>query len=108
MATKKAGGSTANGRDSWSKRRGVKRYAGEAVNQGEILIRQKGSWYRTGQNTYTGVDWTIHAGVTGIVAFKKCRKQKFNGSKEFCTVISVVPAPVGSTSEKTKRNVAVA
>ena len=90
MATKKAGGSTENGRDSRSKRRGVKRYAGEKVNAGEILIRQKGSWYRTGPNTYAGSDWTIHAGVDGVVAFKKCKRPKFNGNRDLCTFISVV------------------
>ncbi len=92
MATKKAGGSTQNGRDSWSKRRGVKRYAGEKVNEGEILIRQKGSWYRTGPNTYVGNDWTIHAGTTGVVAYKKCKRLKFNGRRELCTFVSVTPS----------------
>lgn len=94
MATKKAGGSTENGRDSRSKRQGVKRYAGQIVNEGEILIRQKGSWYRTGPNTYVGSDWTIHAGVAGTVAFKKCKREKFNGRKEHCTFISVIPTAV--------------
>ena len=92
MATKKAGGSTENVRDSRSKRRGVKRFAGQVVSEGEILIRQKGSWYRTGPNTYVGTDWTIHAGVSGTVAFKKSKKLKFNGSRELCTFVSVVPA----------------
>lgn len=92
MATKKAGGSTQNGRDSRSKRRGVKRSGGQAVNAGEILIRQKGSWYHTGPNTYVGKDWTIHARVAGIVSFRKCRKEKFNGRREMCTVVSILPA----------------
>ncbi len=100
MATKKAGGSTENGRDSWSKRRGVKRFSGQNVNEGEILIRQKGSWYRTGPNTYVGSDWTIHAARTGTVAFKKCKRLKFNGKRELCTIISVVPTASLSGAQK--------
>ncbi len=92
MATKKAGGSTENGRDSRSKRRGIKRSGGQLVNAGEILARQKGSWYRTGPNTYVGSDWTIHAAIAGRVAFKKCKREKFNGNKEMCTFVSVVAA----------------
>lgn len=89
MAHKKAGGSTSNGRDSYSKRRGVKRHDGEVVNAGEVLIRQKGFWYRPGANTYIGKDWTIHAEVPGKVTFAKKRVLKFNGRREMCTMISV-------------------
>ena len=98
MATKKAGGSTENGRDSWSKRRGVKRSGGQTVNAGEILIRQKGSWYHCGPYTYVAKDWTIHAEVAGVVSFRKCKKEKFNGRSEMCTVISIVPT--GAKVEK--------
>ncbi len=94
MAHKKAGGSTSNGRDSTSKRRGVKRFEGEAVNAGEVLIRQKGYWYRPGTNTYCGKDWTIHASVTGKVEFAKKKIEKFNGRREMATIISVVMAKV--------------
>ncbi len=92
MATKKAGGSTENGRDSRSKRRGIKRSGGQTVRAGEILARQKGTWYRSGPNTYIGSDWTIHAAIAGIVAYKKCKREKFNGRKELCTFVSVVGA----------------
>lgn len=92
MATKKAGGSTENGRDSRSKRRGIKRSGGQAVNAGEILVRQKGSEYRSGPNTYVSKDWTIHARVAGAVSFRKCKKEKFNGRREMCTVVSILPA----------------
>ncbi len=92
MAHKKAGGSTSNGRDSNSKRRGVKRFAGEVVNAGEVLIRQKGYWYRPGDNTYVAKDWTIHAAVAGKVAFSKSRVLKFNRRREMATHISVVAA----------------
>ncbi len=90
MATKKAGGSTQNGRDSISKRLGVKRYGGQIVNAGEVLVRQKGFSYRPGDNTYVGKDWTIHAGIGGTVAFHKSKIKKFNGRREFATTISVM------------------
>ncbi len=89
MATKKAGGSTENGRDSRSKRRGVKRFGGQTVNPGDILIRQKGYWYRPGANTYVGKDWTIHAEIAGKVVFHKAKIKKFNGSRDLETIISV-------------------
>jgi large subunit ribosomal protein L27 len=71
MAHKKAGGSTKNGRDSHSKRLGVKRFGGEAVLAGNILIRQRGTQVRAGSNVGIGVDHTLFAKVTGTVAFKK-------------------------------------
>ncbi len=92
MAHKKAGGSTSNGRDSVAKRRGVKRFGGQRVAAGEVLIRQKGYWYRPGQNTHVGKDWTIHASVEGTVAFSEKRLQKFNGRRERCTFVHVQPA----------------
>ena len=91
MAHKKAGGSTTNGRDSRSKRRGVKRFGGQQVNAGEILIRQKGFWYFPGRNTHVGKDWTIHADVAGVVRFSQKRRLKFNGNRERCTMISIEP-----------------
>lgn len=91
MAHKKAGGSTQNGRDSRAKRRGVKRFGGQVVRSGEVLIRQKGFWYRPGQNTHLGKDWTIHASVSGTVAFSKRQLVKFNGKREGCTVVRVEP-----------------
>lgn len=91
MAHKKAGGSTANGRDSIAKRRGVKRFGGQTVNAGEIIVRQKGFKFRPGTNTHTGKDWTIHADVGGKVAFTKQRLLKFNGRRERCTVVHVEP-----------------
>ncbi len=92
MATKKAGGSTQNGRDSWSKRRGVKRHDGEVVNAGEVLIRQKGFWYRPGDNVYVAKDWTIHAEIPGKVFFLKKRVEKFNGKREMATIVGVKAA----------------
>jgi large subunit ribosomal protein L27 len=92
MAHKKAGGSTQNGRDSVAKRRGVKRFGGQPVAAGEVLIRQKGYWYRPGRNTHVGKDWTIHASVNGVVHFSQKRIPKFNGLKERCTFVHVEPA----------------
>lgn len=91
MAHKKAGGSTQNGRDSIAKRRGVKRFGGQVVSAGEVLIRQKGFWYRPGRNTHVGKDWTIHANVDGIVRFSQRRIRKFNQRRERCTFVHVEP-----------------
>ena len=69
MAHKKAGGSTRNGRDSESKRLGVKRFGGQQVKAGEILVRQRGTRFHAGQNTGLGKDYTIFATVPGRVKF---------------------------------------
>ena len=71
MAHKKGQGSVRNGRDSVSKRLGVKRYGGEVVIAGNILIRQRGSKFVAGQNVGTGRDWTLFALKAGKVAFDK-------------------------------------
>jgi len=71
MAHKKAGGSSRNGRDSNSKRLGVKRYAGQQVNAGSILIRQRGSEFHAGTNVGMGRDYTLFALETGVVKFEK-------------------------------------
>ena len=81
MAHKKAGGSTDNTRDSNPKRRGVKRFGGQAVNAGEVIVRQKGYKFRPGENTHLGKDWTIHANVDGKVVFTRKQITKFNGPK---------------------------
>ena len=70
MAHKKAGGSTRNGRDSESKRLGVKRYGGESVIGGNILIRQRGTRYHAGRNVGTGKDHTLFATAEGKVVFE--------------------------------------
>jgi large subunit ribosomal protein L27 len=71
MAHKKAGGSTKNGRDSHSKRLGVKRFGGEQVLAGNIIVRQRGTQVRAGANVGTGTDHTLFAKVTGKVEFRK-------------------------------------
>ena len=70
MAHKKAGGSTRNGRDSHSKRLGVKKFGGEDVLAGNILIRQRGTVYRPGVNVGIGTDHTLFATAHGVVEFR--------------------------------------
>jgi large subunit ribosomal protein L27 len=70
MAHKKAGGSSRNGRDSESKRLGVKRYGGEQVNAGTIIVRQRGTRIRAGVNVGVGRDHTLYARATGRVNFQ--------------------------------------
>ena len=83
MATKKAGGSSRNGRDSAGRRLGVKKYGGQEVISGNIIVRQRGTKFHPGLNVGIGKDHTIFATKDGKVAFKKTRARTF---------ISVVPA----------------
>jgi large subunit ribosomal protein L27 len=69
MAHKKGQGSTRNGRDSNAQRRGVKRFGGQAVTAGSIIVRQCGTKFRAGANVGTGKDWTLFALVDGQVRF---------------------------------------
>ena len=79
MAHKKAGGSTRNGRDSESKRLGVKRYGGEAVTAGNIIVRQRGTHFHPGVNVGCGKDHTLFAKADGTVQFvtRGPRNRKF-------------------------------
>ena len=70
MAHKKAGGSVRNGRDSKSKRLGVKRFAGQKVNAGTILVRQRGTYIHPGSNVGVGKDYTLFALIDGVVKFE--------------------------------------
>lgn len=70
MAHKKAGGSTRNGRDSQSKRLGVKRFGGQTVLAGNILVRQRGTKFHAGENVGIGKDHTLFAKATGKVVFE--------------------------------------
>lgn len=70
MAHKKAGGSTRNGRDSISKRLGIKRFGGEDVRAGNILVRQRGTRFHPGLNVGCGKDYTLFAKVDGTVVFE--------------------------------------
>lgn len=90
MAHTKSGGSTKNGRDSISKRLGVKRQNGQAVNVGEILIRQRGTKYVPGKNVSRAGDDTLYSLKQGIVQFIQKKKIRFDGNHRYITVISVV------------------
>ncbi len=76
MAHKKGGGSSRNGRDSQSKRLGVKRYAGQRVNAGTILVRQRGTRIHPGNNVGVGKDFTLFALINGTVKFEPTRKNR--------------------------------
>lgn len=86
MAHKKAGGSTRNGRDSHSKRLGVKRYGSEAVKAGNILVRQRGTRFHPGVNVGCGKDHTLFAKADGVVAYQR------KGPKQR-TFVSVLAQP---------------
>ncbi|OGV95486.1 MAG: 50S ribosomal protein L27 [Nitrospinae bacterium RIFCSPLOWO2_02_FULL_39_110] len=76
MAHKKGQGSTSNGRDSIGKRLGVKKFGGEIVSAGSIIIRQRGTRFYPGQNVGMGGDHTLFAKVDGVVKFERKRREK--------------------------------
>jgi large subunit ribosomal protein L27 len=76
MAHKKAGGSSRNGRDSAGQRMGVKRFSGERVQAGNILVRQKGTRIFPGENVGMGRDYTLFARVEGVVKYEKSGRDK--------------------------------
>ena len=92
MAHKKAAGSVKNLKDSQPKYRGVKVFWGQPVVAGNIIIRQNGSKYECGKNTYEAADFSILAAIDWVVAFKKKNFKKFNGRTYLKTVVEVVPA----------------
>jgi len=94
MAHKKGAGSSDNGRDSKSKRLGVKMYGGQTAIAGNILVRQRGTRFHPGENVYMGRDHTLHARIDGIVTFKRARNDR--------NYVSIVPkelleSPVAET-----------
>jgi large subunit ribosomal protein L27 len=91
MAHKKSGGSSRNGRDSESKRLGVKKYGGERVLAGNILVRQRGTEYHPGDNVGIGRDHTLFALIEGHVKFTKKRNER--------RFISVLPATLAQAAE---------
>ena len=84
MAHKKAGGSSRNGRDSESKRLGVKKFGGEVVVPGNIIVRQRGTKFHAGDNVGCGKDFTLYAKVPGKVEFKV----KGRHNRTFVSVVS--------------------
>ncbi|MCL5016425.1 MAG: 50S ribosomal protein L27 [Patescibacteria group bacterium] len=89
MAHTKAGGSTKLGRDSESKRLGVKISDGQKVNAGQIIIRQRGSKYSAGGNVRRGGDDTLYAALNGKVKFSAKSKTRFDGTRKKMVVVSV-------------------
>lgn len=87
MAHKKAAGSSRNGRDSHGQRRGVKRYGGQQVLAGNILVRQVGTSVHPGKNVGVGRDWTLFALIDGVVTF-----EKYTRNRKVKTRVHVLPA----------------
>jgi large subunit ribosomal protein L27 len=92
MSTKKSGGSTSLGRDSASKRLGVKLYGGEAAQPGAIIIRQRGTKYNPGLNVKRGTDDTLFATAHGKVKFSTKKIIGFNNKLKEINVVDVVPS----------------
>ncbi len=103
MSHKKAGGSTRNGRDSNSKRLGVKLYGGQKVLAGNILIRQKGNKFFAGEGVGTGKDFTLFALKPGVVKFTERRQKKYDGRIFKDKIVHIVPAPKKTTKGALKK-----
>lgn len=91
MAHKKAGGSSNNGRDSISKRLGVKLSDGQFAKTGSIIIRQRGTKYHPGLNVKKGKDDTLFANITGLVKFSTKKVMKFNNKLKQVKIVNVIP-----------------
>ncbi|MBI2589785.1 50S ribosomal protein L27 [Candidatus Berkelbacteria bacterium] len=89
MAHKKAAGSTRLGRDSESKRLGVKRFGGQQVNAGEVLVRQRGTKYHPGKNVLRAGDDTLVSLVAGTVKFERKRQHRFTGALHSVQLVNV-------------------
>lgn len=92
MAHKKAAGSTRNGRDSIAKRLGIKKFGGEVVRAGNIIVRQRGTKFFPGENTSIGKDHSIFALVDGRVQFTEKKLRKYDGQIHKDKLVNVVPA----------------
>ena len=90
MAKTKAAGSTRLGRDSRPKYLGVKLYAGQKANPGQIIIKQRGTKFLPGKNVRRGNDDTLYAAKKGIVKFTTRRKKRFDNSQRLAKVVNVV------------------
>ena len=92
MALKKGQGSTRNGRDSLPKMRGVKRFAGQAVTAGSILVRQVGTKFHAGENVGIGRDWTLFSKIDGVVQFERHGKSRMRVAVYPAATASAAPA----------------
>jgi len=92
MAHKKAGGSTTLGRDSKAKRLGVKKFDGQPVKAGMVLVRQRGSKFRAGENVKKGSDDTLFAVSPGVVKVSRKQVKRFDGNTKLVKFMNVRPA----------------
>ncbi len=92
MAHKKAGGSTRLGRDSISKRLGVKIHDGQAIKKGMIIVRQRGTHIHPGNNVQKGTDDTLFATAAGIVKFTQKKRKRFDGTFKTAQFVAVITA----------------
>ena len=90
MSHVKAGGTAKNVHDSPGQRLGVKRFGGQKVNEGEVLVRQIGLTKIAGPGTFVGRDFTIHAAKTGVVSFAKVKVKRFTGKTTVRTQVQVL------------------
>ncbi|MFH1643212.1 MAG: 50S ribosomal protein L27 [Patescibacteria group bacterium] len=89
MAKTKAGGTSRNGRSSGPQYLGVKKFDGEKVQTGSIIIRQRGNKFLTGNNVKKGNDYTIYSMKDGVVKFQSKKKKLFNGSQRMVRIVNV-------------------
>lgn len=104
MAHKKAAGTTRLGRDSNAQRLGVKMYAGQFVKPGNIIVRQRGSKFRAGENVKIGKDDTLFATSNGVIKFSQKKQRKFTGNLEQVKYVNVVTEkPKAKVKPKAKK-----
>lgn len=89
MSHVKAGGTSKNVHNNPGQRLGVKRFGGQKVNAGEVLVRQTGSTKQVGEGTYMSRNFTIHAAKNGVVGFKKVKSRRFTGKTQTRTQVTV-------------------
>eukprot|EP00968_Pinguiococcus_pyrenoidosus_P016016 scaffold1505_cov256-Pinguiococcus_pyrenoidosus.AAC.16 len=99
FATKKAGGSSQNGRNSIGRRLGLKRHGGQRVKENEIIMRQRGMTFHPGENVHRGKDFTLHASMDGVVQFT-WYKQPCRGKLKSRARINIVPYVPGAPQPK--------
>ncbi len=99
MAHKKAAGSTSNVHDSRPKYLGVKKFGGEKVTAGNIIVRQKGLKMKPGQNVYAGRDFTLHASIDGVVKFTEKRAPRFDRQPHKRTYVNVETAKAAAPAK---------
>jgi large subunit ribosomal protein L27 len=106
MAHKKAAGSTSNVRDSQSQRLGVKVFGNQVIHTGGIIVRQRGTSFFAGENVFMGKDHTLHAALSGRVAFRKMKRQGYDGRLHIRTRVDVVAeksAPTRTVTSAAKK-----